>query len=135
MKHTRGQTDWLLALYIGTFPNTKAGLKIAKQGKKDAKRRLFGHESSEQRARLRPEGVRALHDNVPLAYELAARWNDWHGLELRVVIDDINFDALRDQGQEAGVGGSEMDEEKAERRRGKCRGEERVCIGVQAITG
>ena len=27
-KYTRRRTDWLLALYIGTFPNTKEGLKI-----------------------------------------------------------------------------------------------------------
>ena len=118
-KYTRRRTDWLLALYIGTFPNRKDGLKIAKEGKKDAKRRLLGLESSAQHARSRSKGVRALHDNVQLAYELAARWNDRSGLELRVVIDDINFDALRDQGQEAGVGGSEMNKKKAERRRGK----------------
>ena len=80
---------------------------------------MLGLKSSAQHARLRLKGVRALHDNVQLAYKLAARWNDRHGLELRVFIDDINFDALRDQRQEARVGGSEMNKKKAERRRGK----------------
>ena len=69
-KYTRGRTDWLLALYIGTFPNTKDGLKIAKEGKKDAKRRLLGLESSAQNARSRSKGIRALHDNVQLAYDV-----------------------------------------------------------------
>ena len=101
-KYTRGRTDWLLALYIGSFPNTKEGIDCAKEGKKEAKKRMLGLESTAQHARLRSKGVRALHDNVQLAYELAARWNDWHGLELRVVVDDVNFDALREQRQEAG---------------------------------
>ena len=63
---------------------------------------MLGLESTAQHARWSLKGVRALHDNVQLAYELAARWNDRHGLELRVVVDDVNFDALKEQRQEAG---------------------------------
>ena len=96
-KYTRGRTDWLLALYIGTFRNAKKGIDPAKEVKKEARKRMTGLESTAQHARLRSKGVRALHDNVQLAYELAARRNDWHGSELRVVVDDVNFHALREQ--------------------------------------
>ena len=93
-KRCRGRTDWLLAAYASTFPNTKVGHEQAKVARHWAKKEI---ESAGQHEKRHGRGWRSLHDNILLLADLVWKWNEEFKFELRLVATDTNFDVLRTQ--------------------------------------
>ena len=94
-KRCRGRTDWLLAAYASTFPNTKKGHEEAKAARHWAKVEMLRLETAGQQQRVARHGWRSLHDNIVILTDLVYKWNKEHKLELRIVAADTNFDVLR----------------------------------------
>ena len=94
-KRCRGRTDWLLAAYASTFPNTKKGHEEAKAARHWAKVEMLRLETAGQQQRVARHGWRSLHDNIMILTDLVYKWNKEHEMELRIVATDTNFDVLR----------------------------------------